>query len=276
MKTIIYIIALISLAFSNSASSAEFKTTPLFSKDGNETGKRFILMGEIKRGDADRLATYIFSNRHWIESVDLNSPGGNIQEAMIMGELIRAARLETYVQPGQTCASACFIIWVNGVNRAAFPDVPFKNQKTGQTIYSRLGLHRPYMMTIENDDKSLSNQAKVMQSVDTYLAERRIPRRLIDQMMSRGSNDIYWVSQDDVNEIGQSPYDLEELYIAKCNDNRKKLYSQITFARRNGNNELESILSDSIAKINGCIDDLNREGRRKAIGEKFKTQLGTN
>lgn len=270
MKNTKIFITSIILALSQISTAAELKTTPLYSKDGTETGKRSTLLGEIKRGDAEKFATYIVNNRDWVDTIDLNSPGGNVQEAMIIGELIRAARLDTIVQPGQTCASACFIIWINGANRAAFPDVAFKNSKTGQNSFSRLGLHRPYMTTIDNDERSLSIQTKVMQSVDSYLSARRIPRRLIDQMMGRASNDIYWVNQEDISEIGQSPYDLEELYVAKCGDNRKKLYSQINVARANGNSELESLLNENVYKINSCINMLNEDARRRAIGERFR------
>jgi hypothetical protein len=266
-----FIITAIILVFSQITTAAELKATPIYSKDGTQTGRRFTLLGEINRGDAGKFATSILNNRDWIDSVDLNSPGGNVQEAMIIGELIRAARLDTIVQPGQTCASACFIIWINGANRAAFPDVPFKNFKTGQNTFSRLGLHRPYLTTINNDERSLSIQTKVMQSVDSYLSVRRVPRRLIDEMMGRASNDIYWATQEDIKEIGESPPDLEELYVAKCGDNRKKLYSQINVARANSNSELESLLNDSVYKINSCINMLNEDARRRAIGDKFKS-----
>ena len=43
-----------------------------------------------------------------------------------------------------------------------------------------------------------------------------IPRRLIDEMMSRPSNDIYWLSNDDLYELSKSPPALEQLYLSKC------------------------------------------------------------
>lgn len=255
--------------------SAELTIRKYHLEDGHER-KRLILSGEIRQGDAKKLASVISNNSNWINTIELNSPGGNVMEAMIMGEVVRSARLETIVQPGQTCASACFIIWINGSSRIAFPDEQFKNSKTGNYSYSRIGLHRPYITEINNNDKSLSFQARVMQSVDFYLASRRLPRRIIDQMMSRASNDIYWIKQDDLDEIGFTPYDLEELYIAKCNDNRKTLGKQISIAKANGNHNLESILTDNYLKINDCVNDLNENAKKRAVKEMFKSAFENN
>ena len=145
--------------------------------------------------------------------------------------------------------------------------------KTGQYVSSQIGLHRPYMKIMDNDDKSLSNQSKLMQNVDAYLVTKGVPRRLIDLMMSRASNDVYWMTNEDYGEIGESPLDLEELYISKCNDNRKKLYAQINVAKSNNNKNLVNLLYEYVGKINGCIDRLNEDARRRYINEKFSSIL---
>jgi hypothetical protein len=264
---------LFTLFISHGAIAGELKASPLYKPNGEVSGHNYVYSGEIKAGDAERFASFIIANKDSIDTVNLNSLGGNVQEAITMGELIKAARLDTWVQPGSTCASACFFMWINGANRNALLNQSVKNNKTGQYVSSKIGLHRPYMRMMDNDEKSLSNQTKLIKGVDAYLTSKGIPRRLIDLMMSRASNDIYWMTGEDYDEIGQSPIDLEELYISKCNDNRKKLYTQISISKSNNNTELTDLLYASVGAINDCIDKLNGEARRKFIDEKFSSIL---
>lgn len=275
MKITITKFLLLLIFFATGAGAGDLKTSPFYTANGEISGKDYVFFGEIKSGDADRFAAFIIANKESIDTINLNSLGGNVQEALTMGELIRAARLDTMVQPGSTCASACFFMWINGANRGAILGQGVKNIKTGQYVSSQIGLHRPYMKIMDNDDKSLSNQSKLMQRVDAYLVTKGVPRRLIDLMMSRASNDVYWMTNEDYSEVGQSPLDLEELYISKCNDNRKKLYAKIDTAKSNNNKDLVNLIYEYVGKINGCIDRLNEDARRKYINEKFSSILKT-
>lgn len=262
-------IALLSIISLNSY-AGEAKKQPIYKKTGEISGEIYTYKGEIKIGDAAKLAKFIAANRYEISSINLNSPGGNVNEAILMGELIKAARLDTWVQPGSICASACFFMWINGANRSAvIGEQVVRNAKTGKYVSSKIGLHRPYMTSMTNDEISLSNQSKLVKHVDAYLMGKGLPRRLIDLMMSRPSNDIYWITEEDYSEIGESPIELEELYISKCNDTRRKLYQQIDAARRNNDRNIEPILLEKIGSINQCIDNLNAEVRQRNISEKF-------
>lgn len=273
MNTVIAKLLLLLVFVSIGVGAADLKTSPFYATNGEIGGRDYEFSGEIKLGDANRFIAFFIAHKESINSINLNSLGGNVQEAMIMGELIRAARLDTMVQPGSTCASACFFMWINGANRGGIFGRSLKNTKTGQYASSQIGLHRPYMKIIDNDDKSLLNQSKLMQHVDAYLVTKGLSRRLIDLMMRRASNDIYWLTDEDYTEIGQSPLDLEELYISKCNDNRKKLYTQISTARLNNNKDLVNLLMGYVGEINDCIDRLNEVARRKYINEKFGSIL---
>lgn len=55
-----------------------------------------------------------------MNAVQLNSDGGDPQLAREIGRLIRARRLNTYIAPDDSCASACVYIAVAGVMRYAF------------------------------------------------------------------------------------------------------------------------------------------------------------
>jgi hypothetical protein len=62
-------------------------------------------------------------------SVELNSPGGDVSEAMQIGRLLRQRFMYTFVLADHECASACVLILMAGVGRMPMPS-------------SRVGLHR--------------------------------------------------------------------------------------------------------------------------------------
>lgn len=233
----------------------------------------FSFTGKIRTGDATRFAGVVMRHAALIKSVFLDSPGGDVGEAIKIGDIVRAARLDTYVQPNATCASACFFIWLNGANRAVV-NWPTENRKTGGTSPpGRLGLHRPYLTNFTESETSVKAQAKAMEGVRSYLTSKFVPFRLIDAMMARSSEDIYWVSQLDLNELGESSPDLQELYVARCGDNRRQLYSQRQAARERKDEALSALLLDSIGRINGCIDDLSAASRAGAVQTGFREIL---
>lgn len=223
-------------------------------KNSLDTG---VYKGKIEPGDSRRLIDFLIKNDGRIDKIFLESPGGDVQEAIRVGEVINKARLDVYVQMNQTCASACFFVWLNGANRA----VIFVGRPNG----GRVGLHRPYLVDIGNTPDSISSQSKIMQNLVRYLESKLISRRLVDMMISRPSNDIYWLRDEDVTELGQSPPELEELYIAKCGDNRRQLYRQMTIAKSNSNQKLYDVLLHNVGKVNDCIDDLNSATRNNFL-----------
>lgn len=218
--------------------------------------------GEIVNGDASKLASIMVENGKVVSAIHLNSLGGSVTEAIKIGEMIKSFRLDTYVQKSAKCASACFFMWINGSNRAAGFE--------GSKFLGLVGLHRPYLKIIENTNASVSEQAAVMRKISSYLDEKLIPRRLTDLMLSRASNEIYWLKSDDLDDLHQSPPDNEELYISKCGDNRRAIYSQMNIAKANGNTQLLSILNYSVGTINDCIDGLNQGIRSSEIVKLMK------
>jgi hypothetical protein len=58
-----------------------------------------------------------------MNSVVLESHGGNGDTAKEIGKLIRARKLNTYLATDAACASACVHVLISGVQRYAFGDV---------------------------------------------------------------------------------------------------------------------------------------------------------
>ncbi len=74
--------------------------------------------GGIRPGDFAKLAATLRRSPK-PTTVRLTSPGGNLSEALKMGELIRAEMLATVVPSEATCASACVHMFASGVIREA-------------------------------------------------------------------------------------------------------------------------------------------------------------
>ena len=65
-----------------------------------------------------------------------------------------------------------------------------------------------------------------MTAVNNFLETNGVPRRLIDQMNGTGSSEIYWLTQQDVKDVGRYPAWFEELILAKCK-HRPGIWSDI-------------------------------------------------
>jgi hypothetical protein len=84
-----------------------------------------ILRGAIVNGDYEKIKSWINPNTFAFE---LMSPGGNVDEALKIGRLLRKYEVDTeaaYNRP--PCASACALIWFGGITRSG-----------------KVGLHRPF------------------------------------------------------------------------------------------------------------------------------------
>jgi hypothetical protein len=75
--------------------------------------------GSIEPGAATRFAAEIEARGEYVQTVQLDSPGGSVSDALAMSKLIREKKLGTKVAAGALCASSCPIVMAGGVTRAA-------------------------------------------------------------------------------------------------------------------------------------------------------------
>lgn len=179
--------------------------------------------GEIREGDAERIATLLTDPRS-ILGININSPGGNLVEAMRIAELVERTYLALRVKHGGYCVSACFFIYIAGYSRRA--ESPFLSngnwmpEDVRKQIDGSVGVHRPYLKSPTGDATSLQRQEDIMRQVRAYLSTKSIPQHLIDEMMARPSNDIYWLKKRDLDMLGTHQPSVEEALIAKCDYQR--------------------------------------------------------
>jgi len=190
---------------------------PMFSHSAEISADRpgsISVVGRITKGDADKLKNVIHTQKYGIAAISLDSPGGDVAEAIQMAEITKPLYVMMRVAPGKYCASACLFVWLAGTPRVATAHESVQRlTKSGLTPAGTLGLHRPYL---QNFDSVSNKQSEVMRQVQIYLEAQMVPRRLVDLMMSRPSNDVYWLNSNDVQEFGEYRPEVEEFLINKC------------------------------------------------------------
>jgi len=153
--------------------------------------ERIWMRGEIADGDYAKFRTLLAGpGKNAIRLILGKSPGGNLDETMKMGRLVRKLKLQTVVpfllspddspmldgvikvtHEQATCASACVVLWLSGASRVG---------------NWRLVIHRPYYdsdyfggLSVDEADV----QYREMENEDyTYLRDMGTPEPLITKM----------------------------------------------------------------------------------------------
>ncbi|MFZ5523646.1 MAG: hypothetical protein ACOY9D_06125 [Pseudomonadota bacterium] len=176
------------------------------------------LSGEIKHGDAELMATLI-AQEQMINFIDINSLGGDLIESMNIAALVKGLHVPVFVVKGGYCISACFFVILEAQGReftTAYEDGTLPTQAWLENDFGVVGIHRPYLKSHNGDIAATKIQEDMMIKVRKYLASKSVPQHLIDEMMARPSNDIYWLKESDAQLIGEYNPGDEEALIAKC------------------------------------------------------------
>jgi len=200
------------------------------------------MSGTIESGDADKylaiqkngvklspMDAYVTSGPFTL--LKLDSLGGSVSEAIKIAKIVNTLYINVSVVPDKVCGSSCFLVFLAGSGRNASGS-DYMSEKKKKEFYAGMnsiankagvknriklagfvGLHRP---SIPNMTSLENNQSKIMKEMSSYLKDQNLPTRLIDLMMSRPSNDVYWLTTEDLQELGEYPINQEEFYIQKC------------------------------------------------------------
>ncbi len=185
--------------------------------------------GDIVPGDAARLLTKLLDfymiYGPAIDTVYLMSTGGDVDEAMKLGTMIRRLRLKTVAPVWDTdhpprssvladnwknviCASACFLVYAGGIDR-------FGNY---------LVLHRPYILAeLSGKLSGVGYETALKQEmlkVAAYLQNMEVDASWIEKMMSANLQNSYVVTWREANNkarhlMGPVP-SIAEILRAKC------------------------------------------------------------
>jgi hypothetical protein len=202
-----------SLLWVTNVYSLEYSFTDRNPIDGSKVKNyTFLLMkGKIKAGDYEELKNFLKTDpalTNFVKSrqIILASPGGDVREAMMLGDFVRktfsAVSVGNHFGP---CMSSCFLILSSSVSRSWEENT--------------VGLHRPYLNADAVDKKSVNkaieDQERAMTTVENYLQLLRVPQNVINVMMATSSDNIVWLDGPGVT-FGRYSPSYEQFLVAKC------------------------------------------------------------
>jgi hypothetical protein len=143
------------------------------------------MSGEIVPGDladlAPILAHLLDTNRH--PALLLDSPGGNILDALKLALVIKKLQLPVYVLAGDVCASACFLLFAASSSRHA-------------ALQARIGVHSASLAGDEDEATYM---------IDTIMARTAsdygVPADIIGRMVTTKPSEMAWLTSDELLEM---------------------------------------------------------------------------
>ena len=191
----------VSAAYIATAHAANVRFVP-----GNNNSV-LVIEGTIQDGDCDSLLSLIRTSHP--KAVYLASPGGSLLEALRIGRLVRALKLATIVpvervpalreQPAAIfgvkipnenlmCASACFFVFVAGVDRN-------QDLRIGTPV---LGIHRAFLSDGDlnrlSSNRTIEAATHARKIVESYLREMGVRSVYVDHMFSTPKDQMYWIT----------------------------------------------------------------------------------
>lgn len=256
LKNIITLIVLCTFFISSQVASAKFEWFY----------NSIIIKGEIVPGDYERLIEIIKYMDQPPASYQLDSKGGDVMEAIKIGNMLRDTYTPVTVLNTQICASACFFILVGSPDRFLFDD-------------ARIGIHRPYFKKSYFSSLSASEAEnkyrKLQTTVQRYLLKMGVPQNFTDMMYRISSEDVNWISGVNFNEkIGEKSPFYEELLLSKCGHDLTAEEYEIYYNRGNKySKKLVRTVQEQSFEYSTCKMNINSKERRvfmKRLGLKAK------
>ncbi|WP_323001805.1 hypothetical protein [Denitromonas sp.] len=175
-----------------------------------------LIEGEIVPGDFAKFESEVLRRQN-IDPIWLASPGGDMIEAMKIGELIRELKLSVWApskngllfpavsnRANAVCASACFYLYAAGV------------QRRGEVV----GIHRPYLpqatLAAMELDAAAQAQSVALGISREFLTRAGVPQSIIEHIASIASNQIVWLTADELSSLNGFIPEFDEWFKAKC------------------------------------------------------------
>jgi hypothetical protein len=164
-----------------------------------DTDSKYIyavsLNGPIAKGDLNRLKA-AFGRRltptKQAPSIVLDSPGGELSEAMAIGRWVRETKLRVLIRQNAKCFSSCVYILAAGQQKMVLGDI---------------GIHRPYLLSVPSAGVEAAMRNALRKSRD-YFENMNVPVQLADAMFSTPPEKLmildeselsaYRLNQDDI------------------------------------------------------------------------------
>ena len=119
--------------------------------------------------------------------LSLDSPGGDLGEAIKISESLINDTVVTSVEEGARCVSACVVILAGGVAR---------------TINGKVGIHRPFMSDSSSPQIAKSNFDNAKTRVKALFENSGVAPSLWDAMMAIPSSNVRYLTPDEIVNYG--------------------------------------------------------------------------
>ena len=175
-----------------------------------DTYKIIVISGPIERGDTESLINLILQlpEEHIPVGTLILGPsaGGNVEEAMSIGFLVRTLKWKVVVL--EQCYSSCSLIALSGVYRIFLGEVELHRPYFDPKFYGDMD---PYY--VEQWHRRVNDQVR------KFLEDAYVSDSVIDRMMSVSSREMWTLSAYQADDIFSNfhPY-FEELIFGKCGD----------------------------------------------------------
>ena len=212
------------------------------SMDSHGTPLIVKLDGPIVRGDAAKVMAVLKQQRGDRGLVYLDSPGGDVHEAMSIGRLIRESELTVGVGK---CASSCVLVLVGGVQRLL-----------GIEDVTGIGLHRLYFSSLSpsaSTDVVTARRRKVVAEVSDYLRSMNVTQQLLEMMEAIPPESIRYLTSKEADNLGLRAPDpvWDERYVAREAADRGTTSMEYRQRRARVEVRCDNLLRD-IAKYTNC------------------------
>ena len=152
-----------------------------------EQGGVLRLQGTITPGSAEAFSAEIGRIGEYVKRVELDSPGGSVQDALAMSKLIREKGYETHVSGGKLCASSCPIVFSGGAKRNA-------------DEAAAIGLHQVFSVSEQGlmPGQAVSNTQTVTALITRHLQEMDVDPALWLHALDTPPDRLYYLSGEEL------------------------------------------------------------------------------
>ncbi len=155
------------------------------------------MRGEIVKGDFEKYARLLAASGPYVQTLTVNSQGGDVLEAIKIGRLTKRLLIEVVVD--EKCWSACVFIFAG--SRQPFPFMVGGGEKLVGGLKRmpppEIGVHIPTFDDVYfsglNLEETQNLYDRLFADVAAYLREMRTPERVISLMWATPSNKLAFV-----------------------------------------------------------------------------------
>lgn len=147
------------------------------------------LQGAIDPGAAARFETEIDARGEYVNTIVLNSPGGSVDDALRISQIIRENGFSTRVESGDLCASSCPLVMAGGVERSAGPEAV-------------IGVHQVYGVSdgAVSSAEAMSRAQNVTARVSRHLSAMGIDQGFWLHALDTPPDRLYYLSPEELLE----------------------------------------------------------------------------